>query len=226
MSKKTLLMTTGIVGASILVYSIDRYRKGFNRTTQFEKDLKKIGEIYINDDNVIELDTFLKITKIIYEYSKELKKINRKINRTARQYTLESRNFSLYTSHIIKAYEIEYQTEEYIKSLALDIIEVPEKIYNDTFNAYKNTQEYKEFAKMLYELDDNVIIEEEEVQIIFNDKKKFDKEIDIQLFVPEEYEKDCEDIIKDDWREVIKNLIIDDKLYAKYKITLKDLEIA
>eukprot|EP00826_Nyctotherus_ovalis_P062199 TRINITY_DN8959_c0_g1_i2.p1 TRINITY_DN8959_c0_g1~~TRINITY_DN8959_c0_g1_i2.p1 ORF type:complete len:233 (-),score=67.68 TRINITY_DN8959_c0_g1_i2:465-1163(-) len=220
-SGKMLVITTGVLVSATLAFKAIKYYKSKNILAQFEKEIKNVGEINVESSKPIGFYAFLQIAQIIDKYSNEIKRLNWQANKLERQSLLKAREFARYTYSLIKAYEIQQESKQYIQNIVLDKLNIPEHIYERSVEAYKDKEGY---VSIIEEDDEIEEIKEEEAKEMAKELERLKQEVDIDFYVPEELRDDCAAAMQNNWSSIIRDYIVDDRFYGQYGISAKQLE--
>ena len=217
-------IAVGVGGVIVLAvgYLAYKYFKDDPIISKIKAELKRLGVVHIQNDDYIEFDELTKLISVIRRCTKELSKIDWRLNKISRETLLKAKDYVKYTEIVIKGYLIQKKSEEYVKSIIFDRLRITKEIFDGSVAKYEETKRYKIFLIELCDKRKIKKITEREAIEIFERKKSLEKEVTAEKYVPEELKALCIENIGENWKEVVKEYIIDDMLCIDYCITCED----
>ncbi len=223
LSKKQVLILSGAILAvtGCATYAVVRYR---SFRARLDRAINAIGKIDPQLETSIPADKLMKILITVFKFSYEYKKEERDARRRERIRLLADQNYEQYAKEVTEAYKLEDSCEQEIVSTVLSRLGVTREMYEASKDRERaELQRMQLSVAALDALEIHVALTKEEARELHETMMFFSQITVVEDYIPRSCEAEALVTLGERWRELLKTMIVLDRLYGKYGLNGREV---
>jgi len=221
-TKRNFLISTAVTFSCLTLYKLAS--RLFKKDNKFLEELKDIGIVQVQHNRCVSPNKLLKILYLLHKYSYEYTKESKEYNQGQREELLKRLDYESYILAVINDYVLTIKVEEQIKNYIYDELGINQEILQASINRYQEETKREEIRHMEYILRSERNVTEEEIENIIKEKLILKDTLKGEINIQEKHKRRCIKVFGNNWEDIVKDYIIGDILYEKYKISMKVIE--
>eukprot|EP01022_Parablepharisma_sp_SALTPOND_P033066 TRINITY_DN88126_c2_g1_i1.p1 TRINITY_DN88126_c2_g1~~TRINITY_DN88126_c2_g1_i1.p1 ORF type:complete len:847 (-),score=111.14 TRINITY_DN88126_c2_g1_i1:1552-4092(-) len=222
--KRAVFISAGVITLAGLGYGAYRLMVPKSFKARLDREISAIGKFDPTKTRTIPPKTLLKIIIIVFKFSYECRREEKVLRRRERTKMLNSQNYENYVREALEAYRLDHDCEKEILKTVLDKLGISERVYLESLQKERAELQQRHCSvAVLDALGIKVNLTEEQAKRLKSRKDLLTQNVNVKNFLKDGMEAEGLQKAGERWKEVLKMIIVLDKLYMEYGLDEKEI---